>query len=373
MNITMRIVHLLNEASNVGNGIVNVAVDIACVQKRQGHDVIVASGGGSYESFLLGEHIQHVLISQRRRPMPMIRALRRLRRLIRDFDPHIIHAHMMTGVVLARAARLSAHYALVSTVHCEFSPSSMLMGLADRVIVVSPSGAALMRRRGVVGSKLTLVQNGPLGSPRLELMAQREPVPLRRPSIVTVAGLYKRKGIAELIRAFGEVAGEFPNAHLYIVGEGPDRFAFEQLASSQCGADRIHFEGFQRFPMDYMRAADVFVLASHSESSPLVVVEARAAGAAIIGTAVNGIPELLDGGRAGSLVAPGDVRALAGEIRSLLSDSKLREVLRSRGASNLERFRIERVCSEIDQVYRSAMALRAKGVVLHHNVEAAEK
>ena len=369
----MRIIHLLNEADNVGNGIVNVAVDLACVQRRQGNEVIVASSGGSYEPLFRSERIKHVPLPQHRRPLPIIRAVRKLRQLVREFDPHIIHAHMMTGVVLAWVARFAANYGLVSTVHCEFLPSSIFMGLADRVIVVSPSGVALMRRRGVVGDKLAFVQNGPLGSPRLESAAHRQSAALGRPSIVTVAGLHKRKGIAELIRAFGELAGEFPAAHLYIIGDGPEGVAFAELAKSQNGADRIHFEGFQRFPMDYMRAADVFVLASHSESSPLVIVEARAAGAAIIGSAVNGIPELLDNGRAGRLVAPGDVRALACEIRLLLSDERLRDSLRRQAASNLERFRIERVCSEIDQVYGAAITARTKNTDLHCHAEAAEK
>jgi glycosyltransferase involved in cell wall biosynthesis len=369
----MRIIHLLNEANNVGNGIVNVAMDIACAQRRLGHEVIVASGGGSYETLLLKERIQHVVISQRLRVLPIVRAIWKLRRLVRKFDPHIIHAHMMTGVVLSWVTRFAASYGLVSTVHCEFSPSSMIMGLSDRVIVVSPSGLALMRRRGVVSNKLVFIQNGPLGSARLELMAHRQPAPLARPSIVTVAGLHGRKGIAELVKAFGDVACDFPAAHLYIIGDGPDRMAYEELAKSQSGGDRIHFEGFQHFPMDYMRAADLFVLASHSESSPLVIVEARAAGAAIIGTAVNGIPALLDHGRAGRLVAPGDVRALASEIRLLLSDSQLREALRSQAASNLERFRIERVCSEICNVYSSAMARKAKGPIVDCNLEAIEK
>lgn len=100
------------------------------------------------------------------------------------------------------------------------------MGLADQIIVVSQSVKASMSRRGITENTIQVVCNGTLGSPRDRYSSRAEPLPsvvLQRPAIVTVAGMYRRKGIAELIAAFAEVATEFPQVHLYLVGNGPDR------------------------------------------------------------------------------------------------------------------------------------------------------
>jgi len=68
------------------------------------------------------------------------------------------------------------------------------------------------------------------------------------PAIVTVAGMNERKGIRDLITAFAMVAVDCPSATLYLVGDGPDRKAFEALANACPCANRIQFTGFVRDP-----------------------------------------------------------------------------------------------------------------------------
>lgn len=145
----MRILHILNDIQKIGNGIINVAVDLACLQAKTGHHVGVASAGGEYETLLTDYGAQHFHLDQTRKPLNLIRASRDYRAIIREFQPDIVHAHMMTGVVLARALRLRSGYGLVSTVHNEFQRSSVLMGLADRVIAVSHAVADSMVQRGI--------------------------------------------------------------------------------------------------------------------------------------------------------------------------------------------------------------------------------
>ena len=147
----------------------------------------------------------------------------------------------------------------------------------------------------------------------------------------------------------------FPSCQLYIVGDGPDRPAFELQASCGHGAERIHFEGFRSGPMAYMRAADIFVLASRREPFGLVLAEARAAGAAIVAADVDGIPEVLDGGRAGRLVPPGDVPALAQALRQLLADEGELAAWRARAGGNLDWLGVERMCRETCAVYDDAL------------------
>ncbi|MHB0963225.1 MAG: glycosyltransferase family 4 protein [Gemmatimonadaceae bacterium] len=350
----MRILHLLSHIDRVGNGIVHVAVDLACLQSQAGHDVWVASKGGAYEALLQRYGVRHVRVDQARRPLAIWRALRTLRALLRDERIEVVHAHMVTGYLFARLLRAGASWRLVASVHNEWQRSSSLMGGADRVITMSENAIARLAGRGMYREKLRAVRNGTVGSPRL-LDAPQDPVTLRQPAIVTVAGLYERKGITDLIGAFDLLAPGHPDAHLYIVGEGPDRARFEALAAASPASARIHFEGFRPSPRPYLTQASVFVLASRAEPGGLVLPEARDCGCAIVATAVDGSPELLENGRAGTLVPPRDAPALAAAIARLLDDPAEREHWKAAARENLDWLRIERQHEETMAVYREAV------------------
>jgi glycosyltransferase involved in cell wall biosynthesis len=261
---------------------------------------------------LLAEYgVQHFHLDQTRTVPNILRSAKHYREIIRTFQPDIVHAHMMTGVILGRVLRFGTNYRLIATVHNEFQRSSILMGLADDVIAVSQAVAESIEKRGIPKRKLHVVRNGTLGSPRTRPIDDYVAADLKRPSITTVAGMYDRKGISELIAAFCTIAPKFPAANLYLVGDGVDREKFEVQAQASGFTDRIHFEKFQPEPQRYLKSTDIFVLASHKDPSPLVIPEAREAGCAIIASRVDGIPEALDHGDAGYLVPPKSVVALA--------------------------------------------------------------
>lgn len=352
--MTMKILHLCNDLQL--SGIVHVAVDLAWAQKSNGHDVGIASAGGRYEELVRSYGIRHFSLDQRRRPpMNIVRALSRLGGIVRTFRPDIVHAHMMTGAVLAYVWRHLQGYNLVTTVHNEFRRDAIVMGLGDRVIAVSRAVADAMAKRGVPRKKIRVVCNGPLGTPRINPIQELSPVPLARPAILTVAGESYRKGVDQVVKAFGTIAGECADAHLYLVG-GATPQKFQDLLASTTGAERIHFEGHQDAPQRYMLAADIFVLASRQDPSPLVIPEAREAGAAVIATAVDGIPEALENGEAGLLVPPGDTNALANAMRRLLKDSNELEKWQLKAKANLSWLSVERMNRDTVTIYDELVA-----------------
>jgi glycosyltransferase involved in cell wall biosynthesis len=346
-----RILHITTHVQIIGNGIVNVAVDLACLQSKYGHTVAVASAGGEYEKLLRAYDVNHYELDQSRELLNSPRLVQRYREIVKEFKPDIVHAHMITGVMIARFLRYSYKYGLVATVHNEFRTSALLAGLADRVIAVSKAVADSMVRRGIPSAKLRVVPNGPLGSPRTCSLRDYLPLPLKHPAIVTVAGMYGRKGIGELIDAFVEIAPDFPQAHLYLVGDGPDRAMFEGKARITPFNTRIHFEGFQPEPQRYLLSTDVFVLASYCESFGLVLTEAREAGCAIIASDVDGIPETLDNGQAGILVPPKDSHVLAATLIKLLDNVEQLNHWKNKAQLNLERFSSARASQETLAVY----------------------
>jgi glycosyltransferase involved in cell wall biosynthesis len=358
----MRILHILDHIQETSNGTVNATVDLACLQAKVGYKVAIASTGGKYEILLKQYGVQHFQFALTKKLGRLLKAARRYRAIIREFQPDIVHTHVMKGVVFAYALRMRAGYALVSTVHNEFQRSAVLVGLADRVIAVSNAVAKSMERRGVPRKRLRVVCNGTLGSPRRRQLAEVLPLPLQRPAITTVAGMYRRKGIAELIDAFEQIALNYPQAHLYLVGSGPDQAQFKAKAQGTAVTDRIHFEGFQPEPQHYLLATDVFVLASHREPFGLVLSEAREAGCAIIASNVDGIPEALDGGQAGLLVPPGDSRALAEALARFLSAPKELYKWKGQAQHNLEWLSVARVHEETLAVYRELVVIASTSI-----------
>ena len=358
----MRVLHILNDLSDRGNGIVNTAVDLALEQARQGLTVAVASAEGGYQTLLEESRVIHFYLNQLRRPAELFRAMRLLRFQLHEFQPDIVHAHMRTGLLLAWFWRYFADYSLVGHVHNVHDRESDLMGMADRVIAVSESVGRSMAARGIAQRKIRVVLNRTLGSPRVAPLSEIPSARLQRPSIVTVCGMNHRKGIAELLAAFEIVGQQVPNAHLYLVGDGPDCNEFERQAALSKWHERIHFEGYQSLPQAYMLSADAFVLASRRESFGLVLIEARQAGCAIVATNVDGVAEALDGGQAGMLVPAGDTSALARGLCLILCDATTRQQWQGRAKTGIQEFYIQRMAGEITTVYEELQSCKHRSL-----------
>lgn len=349
----MRIMHLLNHTHRL-NGHVHAAVDLACEQRRQGHDVCVASAGGDFDQMLAANHVATRLVDHERRPATVVRSVWALRGHVKEWKPDVIHAHMMTSAVLAYPVCKLSGIPLITTVHNEFEKSAILMGLGNRVIAVSESVRGSMQRRGVPAKKLQVVLNGTIGAARF---ADRgtAPVELAHPSIVFVGGLHPRKGVVDLIQAFKSVHAAFPAATLTIVGGGPMENEYRDLARQTGCGDAITFLGAISDPYPYMRAADIFVLPSLADPAPLVISEAREARCAVIGTKVDGIPQLLEFGEAGILVPPAAPDALAAALTELLADPANLHAWQEKSQLRIDNLTIERVALETTAVYRSVV------------------
>lgn len=351
----MKIVHLATHAQCNGNGTVNAMVDLACMQARAGHDVAVASSGGAFESLLRRHGVTHSLLQQSRQPWRVPAMIAGFGRLIERFNPDVVHAHMMTGALISRFGSMRRRFALVTTVHHDIQKSASLMRFGDRVIVVSHAVGDALLERGVLADTLSVVSSGTIGSPRFPGRQLPRPLQLQHPNVVCVAAMFERNGIADLLHAFAHVR-QTQDAQLYLVGEGPDRSLMESLAEQLGIANHVRFTGFVADPRAYLAEADVFVFAAHQAPGPLVISEAREAGCAIVATKVGGVPEMLENGSAGVLVAPQEPMQLAARMGWLLMDSPVRAQYAARAKLNLERFSVQRVYTEHLAVYEQAIA-----------------
>jgi glycosyltransferase involved in cell wall biosynthesis len=250
-------------------------------------------------------------------------------------------------------------------VHHELQKSASLVRAGDRMVAVSRAVAMDLQARGIDPVRMSIVLNGAVGAPRLVCRPAAKPMRLKHPNIVCVAGMYRRKGIADLLQAFALVREQsaserefMSEPHLYLVGDGPERASMEALAAELGIAEVAHFTGFVADARPYLASADIFALLSREDPGPLVIAEAREAGCAIVATRVGGIPEMLDDGAAGLLVTAGDIEQAAAKLRWLLLDRQARGQLAARARQNLQPLSVERVCSEYMAVYQQTLKER---------------
>jgi glycosyltransferase involved in cell wall biosynthesis len=358
--IKVRIIHLVNHC-NHSHGNAHVAIDLACMQAQNGHEVVYASGGGDYLDLFAKYGVRHELIVQNSgNPLQLAASLLRLQRLCFSFRPDVLHAHMMAGAVFGYLTSLISQTPLVTTVHNSFDKHSILMRLGDHVVAVSEAERQSLLKSGYKAARLSVVINGPNHSPRDNFFANRatDAVKIEKPCVVTVCGLHKRKGVNDLIRGFSEAATQLPDWRLYIVGQGPDRQILLDLADELGVTKKISFLGSVGNPAGILLQSDIFVLASYADPCSLAIGEAREAGCAIVATAVDGTPELLEFGEAGKLVEPGSPKQIAAELRQLMTDPTTLRDWRARSLRGSEYFRVSRVAKDYEQVYSSVMSKR---------------
>jgi glycosyltransferase involved in cell wall biosynthesis len=140
------------------------------------------------------------------------------------------------------------------------------------------------------------------------------------PVVGTVARLHRQKGIGHLLRAAPKILAAIPGTRIVVVGEGPLGGMLRRRAAALGLEGRFIFLGESEDARRLISLFDVFVLPSLWEGLPFVLVEAAALGRPIVATAVDGVPEIIDIGKTGILVPPGDAEALANAVISLLSD-----------------------------------------------------
>src|SRR5437762_1092811 len=136
-------------------------------------------------------------------------------------------------------------------------------------------------------------------------------------TVVTVSVLRRGKGIDVLLRA----ATRIPDAYFLIVGDGPMRAEWEELARSLGVADRVRWAGYRRDVDAILPGCDLFVLPSLEDAFPTVLLEAMASGLPAVASKVGGIPEIVTPDVTGVLVPPGDPQALAAAIADLVHDA----------------------------------------------------
>ncbi|MEN6486266.1 MAG: glycosyltransferase [Syntrophobacteraceae bacterium] len=234
--------------------------------------------------------------------------------------------------------RLTGTRHIVGTCRGGASPArqheGLLSTLADHHICNSTAlGNAYLGRYRVPKTRVSMIPNGidaPPGPHRVHAASSNPGV------ILSVARLVPDKDHDTLIRAFDIVARRHPGVELRIVGDGPRRQAVENLVRRAGLSQRVRFLPGRLDPFPLYGESDIFVLSSHREGLPNVILEAMAAGLPVVASAVGGIPEVVRHGRTGWLVPSEDPGAMADALERLLSDGRTRSAFGDAGRRLVE-------------------------------------
>ncbi|HVA51086.1 MAG TPA: glycosyltransferase [Pirellulales bacterium] len=295
---------------------------------------------------------------------------KRLAAVIRDEQYALVHTHTPRTAFIGG---LGAAWCGVPVVHHLHSPTTrdtthrlrnwvnaaterFSLTHVDAVVAVSQSLSRYARRTGIAPEKTFVVPNG--------VPSRAAAAPRRRPrgiwTLASVALFRPRKGTEVLLHALALLKAARLPVRLCAIGTF-ESGAYEQEVKSlacQVGvAEMVEWRGFSANVNDELDRADLFVLPSlFGEGMPMVVIEALAAGLPVIGTNIEGVPEVVRDGLEGLIVPPADARALAGAIERFVTG----RVDWTAMAANAQRRQVERFSQQamaagVAEIYRRVL------------------
>lgn len=272
-----------------------------------------------------------------------LRTRRALERTLAGWPADVlhIHSHSVTMALGAKLRRLPLALSVDATVH-EWSSMPAWHSTHQRAeLALAPSGA--LERRTLERAGLTLAWTAwtrgavERAAPRAHVIEHHPGLDLERyrpaprelrmcPRVLFVGGRFAEKGGEDLLEVLGDDLGERVDLDLVTPAKVEPRRGL-----------RVHRLG----PSDpqllaLQQQADLFCLPTYGDAVPWAVLEAMACGTPVLATRIGGIPDLLDGGRAGALVPHGDRRALREALDGLLAEPQARELLAARARERCE-------------------------------------
>ena len=266
------------------------------------------------------------------------RGATRLLRILREWQPHVVHTRTIRADLLGRMATRRGAVVVNNVVNLYPDDTLNWHGPVKGKLVLSlarrTSGLVsrfVANAEGIVRSientfdvepgRISVIHDGI----DLEKWIDRPPSDLsgmgigpQHKVILSTARLHHQKGITHLIASARSIAQRFPDARFVVAGEGPLKDELQEEIH-RADLDEIFFlAGWRDDVPNLLSRADIYVLPSLYEGLPNAVIEAMASGTPVIATAVAGTPEIIEKGRSGWLVPPGDPSALAAALTEAL-------------------------------------------------------
>jgi len=302
-------------------------------------------------------------------PLTRWRDVRSLRTLLTDVAPAVIHVNDIWWVPHTRRAVTGPsgpRTPVVAHVRQEIEPEKVrryALESIDAVIAISKQVEQALIAGGVRPDAVRTIYSGlqfTNTAPAIDRAAVCRLLGVSSDALLlgTVAHVFPRKGYDVMLRALSLVTREMRGVQYLIIGSGEEAYERElkTLAATLGVTEHVHFVGFQDDVSPFLSALSLYVHPARMEGFGIAVVEAMTAGKAVVATRVGGLPEVVDHGRTGLLVAPDRPEELSAAILSLLRDDGRRKDMGQRGAQVArERFDVHASVAAMERVYEHAL------------------
>jgi glycosyltransferase involved in cell wall biosynthesis len=303
--------------------------------------------GGDFEREAKKRNLKLYLLKQNHYYDPAL--ISQTKELIKRHNFNIIQTHGHKANFIARFVKNSIQIPWVCFVH-GWTDEDLKIRLynridrwaikgAHRIVAVSEAMKVKLVKIGIPEQKITVIYNAIENNgfyrepPDLELRKQFASD--ENSLLVGVIGrLSREKGQRIFLEAWEKVCKLIPNTTALFIGDGPDRKILKGICIQRGLQDKVIFVGHQLNPHPFYRMLDLVVMPSLSEGLPNVPLETFAHQKTIIATSVGGTPEIIEDGRNGILVKPGDPNNLAEAILALLGNSEKRNLMAANGLSS---------------------------------------
>ena len=305
-----------------------------------------------------------------RRPGDVLAIARHLRLV----QPQIVHTFLLTASLYGRLAAILARVPIVIGTEVNIYERKrpihalaerLLMSGTDRVVASAESVRDFyISQVHAEPSKIDVIYNAVDFDQAVATTSRADTrralgVPADAPMAGIIARLTEQKGHRYLFDALASQPS-LSAVHLLVVGGGELRDVLGRDADARGLSSRVHFLGPRRDLGNLLAAMDVFVMPSLWEGLPLSMVLAMSASVPVVATSVAGIPEVVDDGRTGLLVPPGDAAALGRALVRLFADPDLRRRIGADArAAVLPRFGVDRYVDSVVALYDRLLALEA--------------
>lgn len=304
--------------------------------------------------------------------------MRALQKIVEDNQIDVVNAqHFMPAIYSYYGCKVAAKKALIFTAHSRWEveetpfkwrvAGGYLLRRLDTSIGVTLDVSNAIQSVFKTGAHQTVtIENGvdtDLFTPEKDAHGLSDSLGLTDRDIVigVVANLKRVKNHLFLLQAFAKIAVELENVKLLIIGQGfagsrdntePDLRLF---ISNNRLAGRVLFLGYRTDIRNLLHVMDVFCLTSLREGLPIGLIEAMAAGRAVVGTNVEGIRDVIEDDKDGFLVEIGDVQDLANTLLGLVKDPELRRTLGSAARRKaVERYSLKRCVEKYERLFLAA-------------------
>lgn len=293
----------------------------------------------------------------------------KIKQTIKDNGISVVHTHGPRANLFTYLVRQTTSFKWVSTIHSDPSQDFIKGGIKgkifttinmkvikkiDHFFAVSERFKQMLVGFGLPAEKITTVYNGISFDEQLECKLSRKDLQLQEDDFVIcmVARLHPIKGHTVVFDAMKKITGANPNVKLLLIGDGPEREELEQEVNSKGLTQHVRFLGFQRDVHSYLCISDVKLLASYSESFPLVILEAARALTPVISTDVGGVKDLISDPTLGWIVPIKDSEALAGAITEAIEKENLPDLGKNlfKKASSL--YSVDQLAKSTEETYK---------------------